>query len=97
MGRIIGYRADRLAEGITLGDQYDSLRRPGRSVLRTLHEELDAAVVRAYGFNPDEDLLAQLLALNLAAANDPEVATLPGGQGRPGTYTTSYRLTPPNT
>lgn len=92
MGRITEYRAERLADGITLGDQYDALRVPGRSALRTLHDELDTAVVRLYGFNPDDDLLAQLLALNLAAATDPELAITPGGHERPGVYTTDYRL-----
>ncbi|MFF1946104.1 DNA methyltransferase [Rhodococcus qingshengii] len=92
MGQITRYRAARLAEGITLGDQYDALRSPGKSKLRDLHHELDDAVVKAYGFNSDEDLLAQLLALNLAAAIDPEVATRPGGAGRPGIYTTQYKL-----
>jgi hypothetical protein len=94
MAKITLYRAERLAEGITLGDQYDALRTPGKSKLRDLHMELDSAVVTAYGFNPDEDLLAQLLALNLAAAVDPEVATRPGGHGRPGVYTTDYKLKP---
>lgn len=93
MAAITEYRAARLSEGITLGQQYDALRTPGKSELRELHEALDAAVINAYGFNPDEDLLAQLLALNLAAASDPAAASAPGGGGRPEAYTTTYRLT----
>ena len=93
MATITAYRQARLAEGISLGDQYDALRSPGKAELRDLHDRLDAVVVAAYGFNPDEDLLAQLLALNLAAASDPSVATAPGGAGRPEAYTTNYRLT----
>ncbi|MBC7762139.1 MAG: hypothetical protein H7201_10165 [Candidatus Saccharibacteria bacterium] len=31
------------------------------------------AVIGAYGFNPSDDLLAQLLALNLAAAEQADV------------------------
>lgn len=80
-------------QGTTLGEQYDALRQPGQSALRDLHNEIDAAVIAAYGFNPDEDLLAQLLALNLAAAKDPEIARSPGGQGRKGIYSSTYRLT----
>lgn len=95
MAAITEYRAARLAEGIPLGDQYDALRTPGKSTLRDLHDHLDATVVEAYGFNPDEDMLAQLLALNMAAASDPEVATPPGGLGMPEAYTTDYRLTAP--
>lgn len=93
MASITEYRQARLAEGITLGDQYDALRTPGKAELRDLHDYLDVVVVAAYGFNPEEDLLAQLLALNLAAASDPAVATAPGGGARPEAYTTTYRLT----
>lgn len=45
MGTITEYRAGRLAEGITLGQQYDALRMPGKSELRDMHGRLDAAVV----------------------------------------------------
>lgn len=86
-------RSEFLAAGVTLAGMYDALREPGKAKLRDLHEELDAAVVEAYGFNPEEDLLAQLLALNLAAAEDPEVARRPGGHDFEGVYTTTYRLT----
>jgi len=75
-------RAENLAAGTTLARQYDTLRHPGKSRLRTLHADLDAAVVAAYGFTGDDDLLAQLLALNLDVAADPEHARGPG-PGRP--------------
>ncbi|BDY26614.1 DNA methyltransferase [Mycolicibacterium mageritense] len=90
---ILKLRARYRSDGMTLGQQYDALREPGQSAFREAHEALDAAVIEAYGFNPDENLLAQLLALNLAAATDPEVATWPGAHGRPEAYTTTYRLT----
>ncbi|MGJ6122984.1 N-6 DNA methylase [Mycolicibacterium sp. Y3] len=93
MADITEYRAARLAEGITLGEQYDVLREPGKSVLRDMHAVLNAAVLDAYGFNPDEDLLAQLLELNLAAAANAELVTPPGGGGRPESIITTYRLT----
>lgn len=80
-------------QGVTLGEQYDALREPGKSPLRDLHNALDTAVVDAYAFNPDEDLLAQLLALNLAAAADVEVARKPGPQGWPDVNYSTYRLT----
>lgn len=92
MAAITEYREKRLNEGITLGQQYDALRKAGKSTLRDMHDQLNAAVVEAYGFNPADDELAQLLALNLAAASDPEVATSPGG-AMPEAYTTTYRLT----
>jgi hypothetical protein len=65
---LLAFRTERMAQGITLGEQYDSLRQPGRSRLRDLHEALDRAVLEVYGFDPDEDLLAQILALNLSVA-----------------------------
>jgi hypothetical protein len=65
---LLAFRAERTAQGITIGQQYDSLRQPGRSRLRDLHDALDRAVLKVYGFDPDEDLLAQLLALNLSLA-----------------------------
>lgn len=66
--RLIDLRDDRLSEGISLEAQYKSLRDPGRNALRSLQEELDRAVALAYGFSDDDDLLAQLLALNLSIA-----------------------------
>lgn len=57
-------RAANLARGMSLADQYDALRVPGKSKLRYLHRQLDAAVLDAYGFSDTEDQLAQLFALN---------------------------------
>ncbi|WP_211489628.1 DNA methyltransferase [Georgenia thermotolerans] len=61
---IVDHRAKSFAMGVSLAAQYDVLRRPGRSQLRDLHAELDAAVMDAYGFDAEADVLAQLLALN---------------------------------
>ena len=65
---LLNFRDERLADGITLEAQYNSLRDPGRNPLRNLQEELDEAVAAAYGFSRDDDVLAQLLALNLSIA-----------------------------
>ena len=62
----------------------NSLRQPGRSRLRDLHEVLDHAVLEVYGFDPDEDLLAQILALNLSVAEQEQAGGAvrgPGSQG----------------
>ncbi|MBN1565973.1 MAG: class I SAM-dependent DNA methyltransferase [Anaerolineae bacterium] len=53
---------------ITLRDMYRSLELPGKNPLRDLHDILDAAVLAAYGFDPEGEVLAQLLALNLQVA-----------------------------
>jgi hypothetical protein len=63
------YRRESMADGTTLAQLYDVLRRPGKGRLRTLHEELDVAVARAYEIEPSTDLLAQLLSLNLSTAD----------------------------
>lgn len=92
--KILDLRESYIRQGMTLGAMYDALREPGRSALRDLHDELDAAVIDAYGFNADEDILAQLLALNIAYAEDPESARRPGGAVfGDAAYASKYRLT----
>lgn len=51
--------------GRSLAQQYATLRDPGSNPLRDAHTALDAAVINLYGFDPADDLLSQLLALNL--------------------------------
>ena len=75
---LLQVHAENLSAGMSLARQYDTLRQPGKSRLRTLHADLDDAVLNAYGFSPDDDLLAQLLALNLDVAAEPEHARGPG-------------------
>lgn len=64
---IVKHRARQFALGYTLAQQYDVLRRPGRSDLRDLHVELDSAVLAAYHFDPEADLLTQIFEMNLLA------------------------------
>ena len=80
---LLQVRAKNLAAGMSLARQYDTLRQPGKSRLRTLHADLDAAVLSVYGFSPEDDLLAQLLALNLDVAAEPEHARGPGRRTTP--------------
>ncbi|MGH7869495.1 MAG: type IIL restriction-modification enzyme MmeI, partial [Candidatus Dormibacteraceae bacterium] len=75
---LLALRSQNLSAGMSLAHQYDTLRQPGNSQLRNLHADLDAAVLNAYGFSPDEDLLAKLLALNLDIAAEPQHARGPG-------------------
>lgn len=49
---LLDHRANATAGGTSLAQLYDVLRRPGRSALRTLHNDLDAAVLAAYDFDP---------------------------------------------
>jgi hypothetical protein len=91
--KILDLRESFIALDMTLGNQYDTLREPGRSELRDLHDALDDAVLDAYGFTREDDVLAQLLALNLAAAAEPGLARRPGGAEFDGAYTSTYRLT----
>ncbi len=97
--RLMKLRDDRLAAGISLEAQYKSLRDPGRNELRNLQEELDNAVALAYGFSEDDDVLAQLLALNQSIADQEKdgltAPRLPGNEGLSGTHVTSSRIEPP--
>jgi len=47
---------------------YRGMEMPGKNPLKDAHAALDAAVLDAYGFSQDGDLLAQLLELNLDVA-----------------------------
>jgi hypothetical protein len=75
---LVKLRSRNLGTGMSLARQYDTLREPGNSQLRNLHADLDAAVLNAYDFSTDEDLLTQLLALNLDIAAEPQHARGPG-------------------
>ncbi len=55
---------------MSLRDLYRLLEQPGKNHIRDLHTTLDKAVMEAYDFNEDEDLLTQLLALNLQVAQN---------------------------
>jgi hypothetical protein len=97
VAELLAFRAERMAQGITIGQQYDSLRQPGRSRLRDLHESLDRAVLNVYGFDPDEDLLAQILALNLSVAELEQAGGAvrgPGPQGLANTTRSTWQIEP---
>jgi type II restriction/modification system DNA methylase subunit YeeA len=49
----------------SLRDLYRIVEQPGKNPIKELHSALDKAVMEAYGFKKDEDILTQLLALNL--------------------------------
>jgi hypothetical protein len=65
---------------------YRTLELPGKNPLKDAHAALDAAVLDAYGFSPNKDLLKQLLDLNLAVAS----AIDAGKQVTPPGVPTSY-------
>ncbi|MDV6295228.1 DNA methyltransferase [Rhodococcus aetherivorans] len=89
---LIEHRVSFLERGVSLADQYDVLRKPGKSKLRDLHSELDEAVMEAYGFSATDDLRAQILAMNLDLAADQEIVRGPGPSGFDDTRRTNYRL-----
>jgi SAM-dependent methyltransferase len=63
------YRSEQMEQkqwGIT--KLYNAYFDEPASQLYKLHKELDALVLQAYGFSPDDDLLEKLLALNLELA-----------------------------
>jgi SAM-dependent methyltransferase len=95
---LVTYQQEKLAEGMSLDLLYGSLRDPGRNQMRSLQETLDAAVAAVYGFAEDEDILAQLLALNLSIAEEEEAGITqprrPGNEGVTGTRRTSVSIEP---
>lgn len=99
VARLLTFREERLADGISLESQYNSLRDPGRNPLRTLQDELDAVVAAAYGFAQGEDVLAQLLALNQSIAEQERTGLTeprrPGSEGLRDTKRTDFRIEPP--
>jgi len=59
---------------------------PGKYQLRDLHDALDQAVLAAYGFDPDRDILEQLLALNFEVAAKIEAGESVTAPGIPPDY-----------
>lgn len=92
VAEIIDLREIYTSRGATLTKQYNALRQPGASRLRDLHAALDSAVLACYNFSPDDDLLAQLLALNFALSEDPAQGRRPGPGDLSGAHSTTWRL-----
>ena len=77
------------------GDRFlHQSRRSGYGVggVAGLAAELDQAVLAAYDFSADDDVLAQLLALNQDIAADPATARGPDAEGLVGARVSGYRL-----
>jgi hypothetical protein len=71
---------------------YRTLELPGKNPLKDAHAALDAAVLKAYGFSPKKDLLAQILELNLAVAAGIDTAQPVTAPGVPPNYPDAARL-----
>jgi hypothetical protein len=57
-------RGDSASHNVNLQELYRTLDLPGKSPLKDAHDELDKAVLKAFGFSEKQDLLQQLLDLN---------------------------------
>ncbi len=68
---------------MSLRDLYRLIEQPGKNAIRDLHEKLDAAVMEAYGFSKDKDVLEQLLELNLEVAGKEKRGEKVRGAGLP--------------
>ena len=74
-------------DDLSLREMYRLMEQlPGKYELRDLHDALDAAVLAAYGFDPDADLLEQLLALNFEVAAKIEAGESVTAPGIPPDY-----------
>ena len=71
---------------------YRTLELPGSNPLKDAHAALDAAVLTAYGFDPKQDLLTQLLALNLEVAGKIEAGEKVTAPGIPAGYLQAAKL-----
>jgi len=65
---------------------YRTLELPGANPLKDAHAALDTAVLTAYGFDPKQNLLAQLLALNFEVAGKVEAGQPVTAPGVPKNY-----------
>ena len=77
---------------ITLRELYKLLEVSGNNPLRNLHDALDKAVIRAYGFDATKDILEQLLSLNEDVASRIQQAMDVTSPGIPLYYTTPTDL-----
>ncbi|HEX8523141.1 MAG TPA: DNA methyltransferase [Tepidisphaeraceae bacterium] len=71
---------------------YRTLELPGRHPLKDAHAALDAAVLTAYGFDKNKDLLAQLLSLNLEVAANEKQGKIPTPPGVPPKFGDASKL-----
>lgn len=71
---------------------YGTLALPGANPLKDATQALDDAVMAAYGFSRRKDLLAQILALNRALADELSRGGTVVGPGIPPTYSKRSRL-----
>lgn len=65
---------------------YRTLDLPGKNPLKDAHADLDAAVLKAYGFNAKQDLLEEVLKLNHAVASQITSGKNVTGPGIPSSY-----------
>lgn len=71
---------------------YRTLDLPGKNPLRDAHNKLDAAVLKAYGFSANNDLLEQILKLNHSVAIKIAAAESVTTPGVPANYKNSKDL-----
>jgi hypothetical protein len=75
---------------------YRTLELPGANPLKDAHAALDAAVLHAYGFDANRDLLAQLLELNQTVAGRIKAGKPVTPPGIPAHYPDPARLVTPD-
>jgi SAM-dependent methyltransferase len=75
-----------------LREIYRLLELPGANPLKDAHAELDKAVLSAYGFTPQSDLLSDLLGLNLQVARIMKTKGQVSGPGLPPSYPHADKL-----
>lgn len=61
-----------MEHNLCLRDLYKLLEKPGKNLIKDLHQKLNESVLEIYGFNRRKNLLGQLLDLNLLIADSEE-------------------------
>lgn len=77
---------------LSLRDLYRTVEKPGKNPIKDLQHALDIAVIDAYGFNPNDDLLKQLLDLNSIIYNKEQNGEEVQGPGIPKYYKDKSKL-----
>jgi hypothetical protein len=84
------------AHHMSLRDLYRLLEQPGKNPIKDLHTALDKAVIEAYGFDANKDLLTQLLELNLQVAEAEAKEQKVQGPGLPATVKNKQEFISPD-
>jgi len=77
---------------LSLRELYRTFEKPGKNKIKELHDKLNDAVIEAYGFNSQNDILQQVLDLNLNVSQNENDKSKVQKPGIPDYYTNKQNL-----